>query len=68
MDQAESTSQTRTPAPSSLEAELAKIKILVPLTELISQGGYHSQVLKALAIEPDIGTKALAVGSVTHSD
>jgi hypothetical protein len=68
VDQPESTSQTRTPAPFSLEAELAKIKIPVPLTELISRGGYRSQVLKALAIEPDIGTKALTIGSVTHSD
>ena len=42
MDQAESTSQTRMPAPFSLEAELAKIKILVPLTELISRGSYRS--------------------------
>jgi hypothetical protein len=68
MDQAESTSQTRTPTPFILEAKLAKIKILVPLTELISRGGYHSQVLKALAIEPGIGTQALTIGSVTHSD
>jgi ribonuclease HI len=68
MDQPESTTQARTLAPFSLEAELAKIKIPVPLTELISRGGYRSQVLKALAIEPDIGTQALAVGSVTHSD
>jgi ribonuclease HI len=68
MDQPESTTQARTSAPFCLEAELAKIKILVPLTELISQGGYRSQVLKALAIEPDIGTQALAVGSITHSD
>jgi hypothetical protein len=36
MDQPESTSQTRTSAPFSLEAELVKIKIPVPLTELIS--------------------------------
>jgi hypothetical protein len=67
-DQPEPTSQTRTPAPFSLEAELAKIKIPVPLTELIRRGGYRSQVLKALAIEPDIGTRALTIGSVTHSD
>jgi hypothetical protein len=67
-DQPEPTSQTRTLAPFSLEAELAKIKIPVPLTELIRRGGYRSQVLKALAIEPDIGTKALTIGSVTHSD
>jgi hypothetical protein len=46
MDQPESTTQVRTSAPFSLEAELAKIKIPVPLTELISRGGYRSQVLK----------------------
>jgi hypothetical protein len=68
IDQPESTGQTRTSAPFSLEAELAKIKIPVPLTELISRGGYRSQVLKALAIEPGIGTQALTIGSVTHSD
>jgi hypothetical protein len=68
MDQPESTMQARTLAPFCLEAELAKIKIPVPLTKLISRGGYRSQVLKALAIEPDIGTQALAVGFVTHSD
>jgi hypothetical protein len=61
-------SQTRTPTPFSLEAELAKIKIPIPLTELMTRGGYCSQVLKSLAIEPDIGTKALTIGSVTHSD
>jgi hypothetical protein len=42
IDQPESTSQTRTSAPFSLEAELAKIKIPIPLIELISQGGYRS--------------------------
>jgi ribonuclease HI len=68
MDQAESTNQTRARAPFSLEAELAKIKIPIPLTELINRGGYHSQVLKALAIEPSIGTQALTIGSVTHLD
>jgi hypothetical protein len=68
MDLPEVTTHARTSAPFSLEAELAKIKIPVPLTELISRGGYRSQVLKALAIEPDIGTQALAIGSVTHSD
>jgi hypothetical protein len=68
MDLPEVATHARTSAPFSLEAELAKIKIPVPLTELISRGGYRSQVLKALAIEPDIGTQALAVGSVTHSD
>jgi hypothetical protein len=68
VDQPESTGQTRTSAPFSLEGELAKIKIPIPLTELMNRGGYHSQVLRELAIEPDIGTKALTIGSVTHSD
>lgn len=47
---------------------MAKIKIPVPLTELLSRGVYRSQVLKALAIELGIGTQALTIGSVTHSD
>jgi hypothetical protein len=68
VDQPESMSQARAPAPFSLEGELAKIKILIPLTKLMNRGGYRSQVIKALAIEPDIGTKALTIGSVTHSD
>jgi hypothetical protein len=63
IDQPEPTTQARTLAPFCLEAELAKIKIPVPLTELISRGGYRSQVLKALAIKPDIDTQALAVRS-----
>jgi hypothetical protein len=42
MDQPESTTQAQTLAPFCLEAELAKIKIPVPLTELISRGGYRS--------------------------
>ena len=42
VDQPESTSQIRTPAPFSLEAELAKIKIPIPITELMSRGGYRS--------------------------
>jgi ribonuclease HI len=60
--------QGRTLTPFSLEGELAKIKIPIPLTELMNRDGYHSQVIKALAIEPDIGTKALTIGSVTHTD
>jgi hypothetical protein len=67
VDQSESTSQIQTPMPFILEGELAKIKIPIPLTELMRRGSYRSQVLKALAIEPDIGTKALTIGSVTHS-
>jgi hypothetical protein len=67
-DKSEVMSQGRTLTPFSLEGELAKIKIPIPLTELMNRSGYRSQVIKALAIEPDIGTKALTIGSVTHSD
>jgi hypothetical protein len=42
VDQLESMSQARAPAPFSLEGELAKIKIPIPLTELMNRGGYHS--------------------------
>jgi hypothetical protein len=68
VDKSELMSLGRAPTPFSLEGELAKIKIPIPLTELMNSGGYHSQVIKALAIEPDIGTKALTIGSVSHSD
>ena len=37
--------------PFSLESEISKIKIFVPLTELVTQNLYRSQVLKALNIE-----------------
>jgi hypothetical protein len=42
--------QGRAPTPFSLEGELAKVKIPIPLTELMNKDGYHSQVIKALAI------------------
>jgi hypothetical protein len=61
-------SQSRAPTPFSLEGELAKVKIPIPLSELMKKDAYHSQVIKALTIEPDIGTKALTVGSANHSD
>jgi hypothetical protein len=68
VDKPELMNQGRAPTPFSLEGELAKVKIPIPLTELMSKDGYHSQVIKALAIEPDIGTKALTIGSTNHSD
>jgi ribonuclease HI len=52
----------------SLEGELAKLKIPIPLSELMNKNAYRSQVIKALSIEPEIGTKALNVGSANHSD
>jgi hypothetical protein len=61
-------SESRVPTPFSLEGELAKVKILIPLSELMKKDAYHSQVIKALTIEPDIGMKALTVGSSNHSD
>ena len=61
-------SQSRAPTPFSLEVGLAKVKIPILLSELMSKDAYRSQVIKALSIEPDIGTKALTVGSANHSD
>lgn len=52
----------------SLEGELAKLKISIPLSELMNKNAYRSQVIKALSIEPEIGTKALNVGPANHSD
>jgi hypothetical protein len=68
VDRLEWLSQSRAPPPFSLEGELAKVKILFPLSELMSKDSYRLQVIKALSIEPDIGTKALTVGSTNHSD
>ena len=42
--------------PFSFEGEIAKIKITMPLTELITQGPYKSQVLKVLNIGNDANT------------
>jgi hypothetical protein len=61
-------SQRRAPTPFSLEGELAKVKIPIPLSELLRKDVYHSQVIKSLTIEPDIGTKALTILSTNHSD
>jgi hypothetical protein len=67
-DKPEMMSQGRALTPFSLEGDLAKIKIPIPLIELMNRGSYRSQVIKALAIEPDIGTKALTIGSTSHLD
>jgi hypothetical protein len=61
-------SQGRAPTPFNLEGELSKVKIFIPLSELMNKDVYCSQVIKALTIEPDIGTKALTIGSKNHSD
>jgi ribonuclease HI len=68
VDRSKLLSQSREPTPFSLEGELAKVKIPIPLSELMSKNAYRSQVIKALRIEPNIGTKALTIGSTNHSD
>ena len=47
-------------APFSFEGEISKIKITMPLTELISQSSYKSQVLNVLNIGNDADTLPLA--------
>ena len=42
--------------PFSLEQEISRIKIFVPLTELAAQDVYRSQILKALNIEENNDT------------
>ena len=42
VDKPEMMSQGRAPTPFSLEGELAKIKIPIPLTELMNRDGYRS--------------------------
>jgi hypothetical protein len=39
-----------------LKSELAKLKIPIPLFELMNKNAYRSQVIKALNIEPGVGT------------
>jgi hypothetical protein len=68
VDRSELLSQSRAPTPFSLKGELAKVKIPIPLSELTSKNSYQSQVIKVLSIEPDIGTKALTIRSVNHSN
>jgi hypothetical protein len=61
-------SQSKTSTIFILEGELAKLKIPIPLSELMRKNAYRSQVIKELSIKPEIGTKALNIGSGTHSD
>ena len=42
--------------PFSLEGEIAKIKITMPLAELVTQEVYKNQVLKALNLGRDTDT------------
>ena len=50
------TSTSKNQIPFSLEQEISKIKIFVPLTELASQFVYRTQILKALNIEDNNDT------------
>ena len=45
---------SKTQTPFSLENEIAKIKISIPLTELVTQDVYRSQVLKDLNIGENV--------------
>ena len=47
---------SKTQVPFSFEGEISKIKITMPLTELVTQQVYRSQVLKVLNIGNDIDT------------
>jgi hypothetical protein len=52
MDKPEVLSLRKTSTTFSLEGELAKLKIPIPLSELMRKNSYKSQVIKALIIEP----------------
>ena len=47
---------SKTIVPFSLEGEISKIKITVPLVELVTQDVYKKQVLKALNLGSDTET------------
>ena len=49
-------SSSKSQIPFSLEQEISKIKIYVPLTELATQKVYRTQILKALNIEENNDT------------
>jgi hypothetical protein len=68
VNKSELVSQSRAPTLFSLEGELAKVKIPIPLSELMSKNVYRLQVIKVLSIELDIGMKALTIGSTNHLD
>ena len=68
VDRSKLLSQSRAPTPFSLEGELAKVKIPIPLSNLMSNNAYQSQGIKVLRIEPNIGMNALTVGSTNHLD
>ena len=61
-------SQSKSSTTFILEGELAKLNILIPLLELMRKNSYRSQVIKALSIEPKIGTKELNIELVVHTD
>jgi hypothetical protein len=52
----------------SLDGELDKLKIPIPLFKLMRKNAYRSQVIKSLSIETDIGMKYLNVGSTNQSN
>jgi hypothetical protein len=60
-DKSDFQSQRRTSTTFILESELAKLKIPIPLTELMNKNAYRSQVIKALNIEPGVGTDTVNV-------
>jgi hypothetical protein len=54
--------------PFILEGELAKLKIPIPLSELMNKNAYRSQVIKDLRIKLAIGATSLNVESSHHSN
>jgi hypothetical protein len=53
--------QNKNPTSFSMETELAKLKIHIPLSELMNKNAYISQVIKALNIEPVVGTDTVNI-------
>jgi hypothetical protein len=61
-------SQRKTSTTFILEWELSKLKIHIPLSELMRKNAYKSKVIKQLIIEPETGTKALNIQLGMYSD
>jgi hypothetical protein len=68
MDKSEVQSLRKFSTTFNLEGEITKLKIHIPLSELMRKNAYRSRVIKDLRIKPEIGMKALNVRLENYSD
>jgi hypothetical protein len=68
MDKPEVQSLRKFSTTFNLEGEITKLKIHIPLSELMRKNAYRSRVIKDLRIKPEIGMKAVNVRLENYSD